>query len=153
MLKSIQDFFQKQLAESSSDQRHSQQQLHVATAALLIEMARVDHARDDTEMTALCRALKRTFGMDDATLEQLLRLAEAEAEDMTSYYEFSSLIKNGYDYHDRVKVIEMLWEVAHADNKIDKYEEHMIRKIAGLLYIKREDIVASKYRALEHHQG
>ena len=79
-------------------------------------------------------------------------LAEAEASDMTSYYEFSSLIKNGFDYDERVKVIEMLWEVAHADGRIDTYEEHMIRKIAGLLYVKREDVVSSKHSALSHHQ-
>lgn len=150
MLKTIQDYFQNQFAVT--DSTHTEHQLQLATAALLIEMTRADHRRDEAEMLAVQRTLKRVFSIDDTSLNKLLELAEAEAADMTSYYEFSSLIKNGFEYQERVKVIEMLWEVAYADDTIDKYEEHMIRKIAGLLYIKREDIVASKYRAIEHHQ-
>ena len=152
MLKTIQDFFQKQLATTDSEHHHDVNQLHLATAALLIELTRVDHQRDDAEMAAICRSLKRVFSLSDDTLQQLLELAESEASDMTSYYEFSSLIKNGFDYDERVKVVEMLWEVAHADGRIDTYEEHMIRKIAGLLYVKREHIVSSKRSALSHHQ-
>ena len=152
MLKAIQDFFNNQLAASGSDHHHNVDQLHLATAALLIEITRVDHQRDDAEIATVCRSLKRAFSISDNTLQQLLELAESEASDMTSYYEFCSLIKNGFDYDERVKVVEMLWEVAHADGRIDKYEEHMIRKIAGLLYVKREHIVSSKHSALKHHQ-
>jgi len=152
MLKTIHDFFNKQLLGSDDGHHHNVDQLHLATAALLIEMTRVDHQRDDAEMATICRSLKRAFSLSDETLQQLLELAESEAGDMTSYYEFSTLIKNGFDYDERVKVVEMLWEVAHADGRIDTYEEHMIRKIAGLLYVKREDIVRSKHSALSHHQ-
>ncbi|MDH5632210.1 MAG: TerB family tellurite resistance protein [Gammaproteobacteria bacterium] len=152
MLKTIQEFFHAQLEEARSKTSHDENQLHLAAAALLIEMTRADHQRDDVEMQAVLRALKRSYSYDDEQLATLLDLAEAEAADMTSYHEFSSLIKNGFSYEDRVRVIAMLWEVAFADGRIDHHEEHLVRKIAGLLYVRREDIVAAKSLAIQHHE-
>ena len=45
-----------------------------------------------------------------------------------------------------MKVIEHLWEIAFADSRLDKYEEHMVRKIAGLIYVEHKDFINAKLR-------
>jgi uncharacterized tellurite resistance protein B-like protein len=38
----------------------------------------------------------------------------------------------------------MLWSVAYADDKLDRYEEYYVRKIADLLYISHSDYIKAK---------
>ena len=38
----------------------------------------------------------------------------------------------------------MAWKVAKADNVIDKYEEHRIRKLSELLYINHTEFIKAK---------
>ena len=44
-------------------------------------------------------------------------------------------------YAEKEAVIEMLWQIALADQDLDKYEDYMIGKIAELLYIYRGDVM------------
>jgi len=76
----------------------------------------------------------------------LLQLAEEEIWKATGYYEFTSLINKGFTYEQKVKVIEHLWEVAFADAELDKYEEHMVRKIADLIHVEHKDFIDAKLR-------
>ena len=56
-------------------------------------------------------------------------------------------------YAEKSTVIEMLWQIALADNHLDKYEDYMIGKIADLLYIARGDVIRLKNRVLEKLQA
>ena len=47
---------------------------------------------------------------------------------------------------EKQKVITMLWQVALTDDKLDRYEEYLVRKIAALLYISPSDVVRLKYQ-------
>jgi len=53
-------------------------------------------------------------------------------------------------YEQKLKVIEHLWDVALADNKIDKYEEHMVRKIADLIFVEHKDFINAKLKARDN---
>ncbi|HDH50110.1 MAG TPA: TerB family tellurite resistance protein, partial [Nitrospirae bacterium] len=79
--------------------------------------------------------------------DTLLTLAEQEVKRATDYYEFTSLINRGFTYEQKVKVVEHLWEVAFADDTLDKYEEHMVRRIADLIYVSHKDFIEAKLRA------
>jgi uncharacterized tellurite resistance protein B-like protein len=73
-------------------------------------------------------------------------LAEEAAHHATSDYEFTSLINKGFTPEQKVKVVEHLWEVAFADRELHKYEEHLVRRIADLLYVSHTDFIAAKHR-------
>ena len=42
----------------------------------------------------------------------------------------------------------MMWQVAMADNALSQYEEHVIRKVADLLYVPHGDFIAAKQSAM-----
>lgn len=144
MLARIRSFFDQQLAPSPKPEA---QRLQLAAAALLLETSRADHDVAAIEVTAIANAIKSAFSLSEAQTTELLQLAEAQVAHQTSYFGLTSLIKEHYDYEMRVQLIELMWFVALADGRLDVYEEHLIRKIAGLLYVRREDIVAAKQRA------
>ena len=150
MLNPIQQFFANYINPTkipSAVQPYSEHQLQLATAALLVEMTRVDQNVQTEELESICLAVQSAFHLTSAEAQALLDLAHAEADQMTSYFPITRLVKDGFDYDEKVKLIEMMWQVALSDKKLDKYEEHLIRKIANLIYVKREDIIAAKHRA------
>lgn len=148
MLASIKKFFDERIgsADVAQDSTHA---LHLACAALLFEVARMDFSVDETELEALARALQQTFSLSATESHELIDLAEAEMQDATSYHAFTSLINQSFEYGQKVKVVEMLWQVAFADRQLDRYEEHMVRKVAELLYVSHADFIQAKHRVMD----
>lgn len=148
MIASIKEFFNQFIEpgthQSGADSEHA---LQIATAALLVEMMRMDVRIDDEERRAIDSALRQQFDLDAEQLETLIALAEQEARAASGYYQFTSLINQACDAAQKIRIIENLWQVALADGHLDAHESHLMRKIANLLHIGHADYVAAKQRA------
>ncbi len=129
---------------SGADSQHA---LHVATAALLLEMMRMDASITAAETASVTRSLQRRFGLGAAQVDALMALATEEARLATDYFQFTSLINKSFSAEQKVQVIEYLWQVAYADGHLDAHEQHFMRKIADLLYVSHADYVGAKQRA------
>ena len=115
-----------------------------ATAALMIMLAIADSHFDDRERDTVVRLVKERSGLNDEELTTLISEAEQAAESATSIYEFSQQLNKVMSYEDRVKVVLGMWEVAYADGVIDKYEEHLIRRVCDLMYISHQDFIQTR---------
>ncbi len=129
----------------SHDPEHS---LRLATAALLVEMARQDEVVYKKERDAAAAALREHFALTLEEVTTLYALAEAEANEAIDYYQFTTLLKERLSYEQKEQVVELLWRVAAADGHIDRYEEHMVRRIAELLYLPHSSFIRAKHRVL-----
>lgn len=148
MLVTISTFFDSLLKPGKQEStRSSVDRLHLASAALLIEIANADTAMDESERQVLLRILETKLQLDKETLQQLWELAHEEHKDATSLYQFTSLINAAYDHREKVQLLHHMWEVAYADGRIDRYEEHLIRKVADLLYLTHGDFIRTKLAA------
>lgn len=148
MIRNIQKYFDRHIGGSRDDiKTDPHRRLHLAAAALLIEMARIDYAEDPEEIDSVIRLLQSHFGLGGEQTDELVRLASEEADRMTSYYQFTSTINRECDVSDKAIILKLLWQIAYADGRIDKYEEHMIRKIANLIHVPREQQVAARRAA------
>ena len=112
---------------------------------LMIEVSRSDDKFDDIEKKKILSILKNKYKLNQKQIDILINIANQKNEEMISLYEWTSVINNTYSYEERVDVLKSLWEVAHADNKIDKYEDYTIRKIADLIYVKHSDFIKTKH--------
>ena len=90
--------------------------------------------------------LKNKFNLDDSQVNILLEIADNKNQEMISLYDWTSKINEVYKYNEKKALIRELWDVAFADGRIDKYEDHTIRKIADLIYVKHEDFMKAKHR-------
>jgi len=156
MLSRIQQFFERRIAGATADGgEHGaahEHALELATAALLIEMSRADDEVKEVEVSAVAAAIHRAFDLDHEATRELIRMAEQEADRATSLYEFTRLINDHFDSRQKERVVELLWHVAFADGEIDKYEEHLVRRIADLIYVPHLAFIRAKHRAHERWQ-
>jgi len=152
MIKNIKNYFDRRIGpgtDSVGGARHYNQRMRIATAALLIEMASIDFSSEPEEIEAIHKTIQSELGLSANETEELMALAREEARDMTSYFQFTSIINKTCTPEEKAVIIEMLWKVAIADGRLDNYEEHFIRKIANLIYVPRDRIVAAKHSALK----
>jgi uncharacterized tellurite resistance protein B-like protein len=148
MLAAIRDFFEKNLSGPSAvrDERHA---IALATAALLLEVVRMDGDIEARERDTVLRAVREKFDLVAGEADALVALADAEARQATDYFQFTSLLNQHFSAEQKAKVIEHMWRVAYADAELSAWEQHLIRKIAALLYVSHGDYVAAKMRAKE----
>lgn len=149
MLKAVRDFFENKVALSIGDssERTREHGYQLATAALLMEISRADREIDTNEREAVVEAVQRVFELEPEETQTLVKLAEEEAEDATSLYEFTRLINDNFDHGEKQHVVEMLWQVAFADGHADEFEVHLIRRIADLIHVPHSGFIRAKLKA------
>lgn len=144
MIRALKKLFQN----PAGDPEHSADEIrHLVAAALLIEVARADSAQDAAEEAAMAGLLRNTLHLDEKDLETLLCKADAAVDSATSLYEFTRLVNEHYSYEDKRALVQSMWQVAYADASLDKYEEHLIRRVAELIYLNHQDFIRTKHAA------
>jgi len=116
----------------------------LAICVLMIEVSKSDDTFDDIEKDKIIDTLEHKYNLSVDQVDSLLKLADEKNEEMISLYDWTKIINDTFDYDERVNVLRTLWDVAHADNIIDKYEDYTIRKIADLIYVKHSDFIRAK---------
>jgi uncharacterized tellurite resistance protein B-like protein len=140
-------FLEQHLADDKpTAQALPQQALRTAAAALLVEMARVDFDEADTELTRARELLTERYGLTPEDAAQLLRAAQAESDRAVSLFRFTHLVNQHLGATDKLALMEMLWEVAYADGRLDKHEDALMHKLGDLLYVPLKDLMLAKER-------
>ena len=113
----------------------------------------MDSEVDAAERDVVLRAVRGKFGLAPDEAERLIALAEEEARQANDYWQFTSVINQRFSYEQKVRVVALMWEVAHADAALSAYEEHLIRKLADLLYVSHRDYITGKLAARDAAVG
>ena len=119
----------------------------VAAAALLVEAALSDGEFSDHERSRITHILERRFTLPEKLALDLLADAEAKARDSVEWHGFTKVIKDAYDQEERIKLIELLWEVVLDDEEVHDYEASLIRRLCGLLYVSGRESAEARNRA------
>jgi uncharacterized tellurite resistance protein B-like protein len=146
MSAALKTLFVQPVKESEESQQY---RLNLATAALLIETARADFTQDAQEQAAMEQLLSSSLKLDKQQVHELVVAAENKVDDATSLYEFTREINDHYSPEQKIQLIKAMWTVAYADGKLGKYEEHLIRQVADLIYVPHQDYIRSKLAAKE----
>ena len=120
----------------------------LATAALLVELSRSDFSESEAEVTAIRHLLQLRFSLDEAALDKLMADAGRRADRAVSLHEFTHRLNRELPEAEKLAIVEMLWRVSHADGRIDKHEEQLIQRVAGLLHISDRDRVRLKLKVV-----
>lgn len=146
MIKKIQLFFEKNFILNDQAAAPVEHRLNLAAAALLVEMILQDDNVDKVEVAQVKKLLMTQLDLSKAEMESLYVLAEEEKHQSTDYHEFTNLIAKHYTQPQKIQLIESLWRVAYADQVLDKYEEHMVRRISDLIHVSHKDFMQAKHR-------
>ena len=141
MLNTLQKFFQRSLVPQSE---HQPANIGLAAAALLVELIFTDEKALKEEKEKLFDILQDEFGVESQDIDELVALAEQEVHEANDLYQFTRLINDNFSYEQKCTLVKALWQIAYADNELDKYEESTIRKIADLIYVDHSDFIKAK---------
>jgi len=144
MINALKALFEAPPRES---EEQSQDRLHLAAAALLIETARADFTEDMAEQQAVEKLLSETLGLPLAQVHDLMVSATSQVDEAISLYEFTRVINDHYSAEQKLKLVSAMWSVAYADGNLDKYEEALIRQVAELTYVPHQDYIRCKLQA------
>jgi|SRR5215471_5042720 len=153
MLDSLREFFEKLAGDPAASAADAQRAVEVAAAALLVEVTRIDGEMQPAERAAVLNAIHEKFSLSDSEAEELLALAETEVKKAEGYYPFTSLINQNFSQEQKEYLIELMWRAAYADKALTANELHLMRKIAGLLYVSDNAYILAKLRAKEAAEG
>tara|TARA_B100001250_G_scaffold282792_1_gene244980 strand:+ start:1414 stop:1878 length:465 start_codon:yes stop_codon:yes gene_type:complete len=151
LFKKIKSYIKKFSSKSSEENPTTKDDTSImnACASLLIEAAFADKIFSETEVDSLKFTLVNKFDFNENDVNQLIEEAENIVEESTSLYEHTRLINDKSSYEDKLRLINSLWKIAYADNEIDKYEDHLIRKISNLLHVSHKDFISEKIKVKE----
>lgn len=134
-------------AEDDADTTDDSDALPRAAAVLLLEVAATDAGIEAAELRVIESALIGHFGLSRADAEAVLARARALQQDSTSMHAFTHRLRTRLDPEARAELVEWLWRVAFADGHLDRYEEHLIRRLADLLGTPHLEFIRRKHRA------
>jgi uncharacterized tellurite resistance protein B-like protein len=146
MLRKLAAFFDGAFADGADDPAAREHALRVATALLLIEVAKADYADDVAEDEVMLRSLKQFFALDEEAAALLLDEARSTADRAVELQQFTRRLHEQLSVVEKQRVVEMLWQVALADSRLDKHEDHLVRRIAELLYVSHSDLIRIRNR-------
>ncbi len=121
--------------------------VRVAACALLLEVAHADGEFSAEEREHIEGALGRHFGIDDATRDELLALADKERRQSIDHFQFTRLITEHYDLGQKMVLAELMWGVILADGEVAKHEAYLVRKLANLLELEPAYLAQARKRA------
>jgi len=149
MFKSISNLVQEKFRNGNDELIDSQQVMHLASAALLLEVSRADFDIQDEELESIANSLIERFDFSKQEADGLIELARTEQDSHVSIHPFVKIINDECSADEKKLLLEDLWRVAYADDKLDKYEEYQLRKIADLLYIPHSVFIQTKLKVTE----
>ena len=116
-------------------------------SGLMIEAANTDGEVTQEELNKISNSLINIFKEDPKAVEISLTKAFENKDNSKSLYYYTSKLNKSYSNENKIKLIEVLWEIILADNEIHDFETNLIRRLAGLLYISDVECGNAKIKA------
>ena len=143
------NFFGKKTGDKTDETEYTPEQINMACAALLLEVAEADYVDDPAETEVILRALESELNLKRAEVSTLLARARSETGGATDLFPYTQLINQRCARVQKCAILTAMWRVAFADGNLDMYEEHLIRRVTELLHLDHADFIAAKQAARE----
>jgi uncharacterized tellurite resistance protein B-like protein len=102
-------------------------------AALLIHVAKIDESYTQKEREIIKKAIVE-LGIKNEMIDNVIKKAEEIENNSNQILDFTREFKN-MDEDSKIKIIEVLWTIIYSDSNADIYENSLMRRLTGLLYL------------------
>ncbi len=118
----------------------------LAATALLVHVISLDGEPSETEKRKLHSLIESRFGLDRGTADRLIATALKAEGDAVDLYHFTSVIMGSVNEAGRLRIVEMMWELAYADGQVSEFEDNVVWRAADLLGVSSRDRIDLKHR-------
>ena len=116
--------------------------------SLFVEVSRVDYKIDEKEINFIIEILAKEFNFNSDLIKEKLNIVRT-SERLIGYHPITKYLNENFDINFKKKVVLGLWKIAFINNDLDKYEDHLVRKVSDLLYINHADNMLLRNKAKE----
>ena len=116
--------------------------------SLFVEVSRVDYKIDEKEINFIIEILAKEFNFNLDLIKEKLNIVRT-SERLIGYHPITKYLNENFDISFKKKVVLGLWKIAFINNDLDKYEDHLVRKVSDLLYINHADNMLLRNKAKE----
>ena len=118
----------------------------VNVACLLIHAAKIDENYTSEEREIIKKTVKKLYP-DLDNLDKVVTQAEQKENDSNHIQEFTKDVKS-LSTENKILIVETLWKIILSDGKSDIYENNLMRRLAGLLYLDDKIVGEIKVKVL-----
>jgi len=126
--------------------------LQIAISTLMIQTAVYDGFFDEKEKSKILELIKNYFDLDEDQKLSLFKIAMEANDNSNDIQQFTRILNDNLSEEEKLNIIEMMWKIIIADGFIDDYENSLIRKISGLLYINDRDVGEIKKKIMKKNR-
>ena len=131
----------KNIFDKKIDEENEQfDTVQIAISTLMIQTAVYDGVFDEKEKSKILELIKKYFHFNEDQKLALFKIAMKVNDDSNDMQQFTSVLNHNLSEEEKLNIIEMLWKIIISDGHVDDYENTLIRKISGLLYISDRDV-------------
>ena len=105
----------------------------VKIAALLIHVAKIDENYTQKEREIIKKAIIKLSSKNEI-IDNVLIKAEKIEKNSNQILDFTREVKN-MNEDSKIKIVEVLWSIIYSDTNADVYENNLMRRLTGLLYL------------------
>tara|TARA_X000001036_G_C20638596_1_gene790215 strand:+ start:875 stop:1306 length:432 start_codon:yes stop_codon:yes gene_type:complete len=134
----------KKIFKIESQEEEAISDINLASAIILIEVSYSDFEIKTVEIEKIIKFFEKDLNLSKEKAIWLNNEAQKLHKDTNCLRKYIKLINENYTKEEKMKLINIAWKIARADNEVDKYEEHRIRKISELLYLNHADFIKEK---------
>ena len=127
-------------------ERPSTNKESVNIACLLIHAAKIDENYTSEEREIIKKTIKKLYP-DSNNLDDIILKAEQKENDSNHIQEFTKDVKS-LNIENKITIVETLWKIILSDGKSDVYENNLMRRLAGLLYLDDKIVGETKLKVL-----
>ena len=122
--------------------------VRIATCALLLEIANIDGRFSESEKKSVVEILQDSYQLSAEHATALMKAADEQLEKSIDLWHFAKLINENYSTEEKIRIIEMVWQIIYTDGKLDKHEDYLAHKLANLLRLSHEQLIEAKLKVI-----
>ena len=132
----------------AAEPQQGQDPLHLATAAVLLEIAKADGEFSPAEDGDIIAFLRDAFRLTPEGTQQLVEEADELRNKTIDHFALTNFIRKSTSLEDRINMVKTMWRIVYSDRKLTDYENYLVRKLADLLGLEHKVMIAAKVDVL-----
>ena len=132
-------FFNKQ-----KEKKINFKSIDIAVCTLLIHAAKTDQKYEYQEKKLIEQYFFKSK-KDKDYVNKLIQYCEIKEKNSVEIQSMTREVKK-LNYKDRLDIIEMMLKIIYSDQNLCDFEDRLIRKVSGLIYIESKDLGKIKLR-------
>jgi Uncharacterized protein conserved in bacteria len=148
----LKNFFQIPDPDKPVDKESMEKKIQIATCALFLEIANSDEHFSEEERSTIIEILNNEFSLSEDEVHALIEKSEHTLDESIDLWQFTNLINQNFSDEDKIKILENLWRIIYADEKLDAHEDYLAHKIANLLRLPHKTLIETKLKVNKHEK-